>query len=77
MAARIKLGDRAHDTISGFQGIVIGRAVYLHGVPAVLIAPPVIERGAPAESQWIAESRVRRGLADGRAGFHGERPPTK
>lgn len=75
MSRRIKLGDDAHDRISGFQGVVIGRATYLFTAAQLLIAPPVIERGAPAEPQWFPEGRVRRGLCDGAAGFKGKGRP--
>lgn len=64
-----QLGDLAHDSISGFQGTVIGRAEYLYCTLQLLIAPAAIERGAPAEPHWFQVGRVRPGRADGSAGF--------
>ena len=35
----IKLGDRAKDLISGFEGIVVGRSEWLAGCPTLTIQP--------------------------------------
>ncbi len=55
----INLGDKAQDTISGFEGIVTGRAEYLYGCVRVLIEPEgLTENGSPQEAQWFDEQRV-------------------
>lgn len=53
----IKLGSKVNDRITGFQGIVTGRAQYLHGVDTALVEASVGTDGEKHE-EWIAESRL-------------------
>ncbi len=54
----IALGTTVRDKITGFSGVVVGRVVYLSGCNQLLVAPPVDEKGAFRESQWIDEQRA-------------------
>jgi hypothetical protein len=55
----VKLGDRAKDVISGFSGIVTGRAVYLNGCVHILINSQSLgDKGEP-KSEWFDEPRVK------------------
>ncbi len=48
------LGDKAEHQITGFQGIVTGRAEYLSGCEKILIQPQGLqEKGNPIEAQWF------------------------
>jgi len=54
----IKMGDKVKDSISGFSGIVIGRAEYLYGCVQILVQPESLqEDGDPMESRWMDEQR--------------------
>lgn len=53
----IELGKKAKDKITGFTGIITGRAQYLTGCDQYVIAPPAIE-GKLESSQWFDEGRV-------------------
>ena len=56
MATRLKIGQRARDTISGFEGIVYGITEYLHGCRHICIKPTGLDKdGAPQKVQWIDE----------------------
>ncbi len=49
----VPLGSRCRDRISGFNGIVIGNAEYLHGCAQILVKPEGIQDEKPIEGQWF------------------------
>ena len=51
MKANIKLGDRARDTISGFEGVVICIANWRNGCQRVSIRPEACHEGKPIEME--------------------------
>jgi hypothetical protein len=54
----IKLGLKAKDKITGFEGILIGRCEYLYGCDQYGIAPEAKD-GKVNESHWFDEGRVQ------------------
>ena len=54
----IPLGARVRDSITGFEGIAIGRAVYLYECPAVAVQAEELESGKPIDKQWFDEARL-------------------
>lgn len=55
----IKLGDKVDDTISGFEGTVIAKAIYLNGCVQYLIQPRGLKAvGGKKESEWIDEGQL-------------------
>lgn len=52
------LGKIAKDKITGFTGIVTGKAEYLTGCNQFLLMPPCAENGAFVEGQWFDEGRL-------------------
>ncbi len=61
----VNLGDKARDTINGFEGIVTGRAEYLYGCRQVLVAPTKLAAdGKCPDSVWLDEGRVEVVAAD-------------
>ena len=70
----IELGKKARDKITGFEGIVTGRAQYLTGCDQYVIVPPAKD-GNYQQSQWFDEGRIEV-LGDGvsRADVAGPRP---
>jgi hypothetical protein len=53
----INLGQKAKDKITGFEGILTGRAQYLFGCDQYCTAPPAKD-GKIGESQWFDEGRI-------------------
>ncbi len=58
--AKIKLGDKAKDKISGYEGVVIGISEYLHGCRRIAIQPEALNKdGKPMEAQWFDEPQLQ------------------
>ena len=53
----IELGKKARDKISGFEGVITGRAQYLTGCDQYVLAPP-IKNGEMQKSEWFDEGRI-------------------
>lgn len=53
----IKLGVKARDKITGFEGIITGRAQYITGCDQYVLVPPVKD-GKVGDSQWFDEGRI-------------------
>lgn len=49
----IPLGSRCQDRISGFSGIVIGNAQYLHGCAQILVKPEGMKDEKPISGEWF------------------------
>lgn len=54
------LGKKAKDKITGFEGIIIGKIIYLFGCHQYGIAPQGYdkEKGTRFETQWFDEGRI-------------------
>lgn len=52
------IGQKAKDKITGFQGILTGRASYLYGCDQYLINPPVDKEGKIGDACWFDEGRI-------------------
>lgn len=48
-----ELGDLAQDKITGFEGIVTGKCLYISGCDQILLAPKVKDDGSMPEGRWI------------------------
>ena len=78
MAQHIKLGKRVKDTITGFEGIVVGRTEWLYGCVRVSVQPQTLHEGKPVEYQIFDEPQLVEindevsGTPD--SGRHGNRP---
>jgi len=55
--ARINLGDRAKDIVTGFEGTVTGKASYLTGCDQYVITPDASD-GKMNDAGWFDENRV-------------------
>ncbi len=53
-----KLGDRAKDSISGFEGIVVGVTEWLYGCRRVGLADEKLHEGKAIETQWFDAAQV-------------------
>ena len=54
----MKLGQKAKDKITGFTGILTGKAEYLTGCTQYSIQPDVKESGDFIEARWFDEGRL-------------------
>jgi len=54
----IKLGQKAKDKITGFEGILYGKASYLTGCDQYCLVPPIKDDGEIKSSQWFDEGRI-------------------
>jgi len=75
MKLAIKLLDLVHDSISGFEGIVTGRAEYAYGCVQIAVAPKAMHDGQPGESRWFDEGRLVEGAATKATGGPQDAPP--
>jgi hypothetical protein len=53
----MELGDAARDTITGFAGVLVGRAEYLTGCEQFLVEAKSKD-GDPPKSSWIDGDRL-------------------
>lgn len=73
----ISLGKKARDKVTGFTGVITGRAEYLYGCTQYCIVPPASKDGGYVDGQWFDEGRVKiLGVGDGiaAADVTGEKP---
>jgi len=54
----VKLGMTVIDRISGFRGVVTGRAEYLSGCTQCLLGAKVRSDGSFVDSKWFDEQRL-------------------
>ncbi len=52
------MGDKAKDQITGFEGVITGKAEYISGCSQVLLAPAVNKDGEFREGQWFDLQRI-------------------
>ncbi|SHM05027.1 hypothetical protein SAMN05216428_11275 [Nitrosospira sp. Nsp11] len=53
----IELGQQGRDKVTGYEGIIIGRAQYLMGCDQYSLAAPVRD-GKISPSEWFDEGRI-------------------
>ena len=54
-AKRINLGDRVKHSITGYQGIAVGRTEYLHGCTSVGVKAEALHDGKTIDIHWFDE----------------------
>ena len=54
----VKLGTEVKDSITGLEGVAIGRSEYLYGCVNILVQPKGLKDGKPIEPVWIDEQRL-------------------
>jgi hypothetical protein len=55
---QIELGDEAKDTITGFQGIVIGVTKWIHGCRRITIQPKELKDSEPVAAHTFDEPQL-------------------
>ena len=56
--SKLKLGREAKDKITGFQGIITGKAIYLTGCNQYVLQPKCEKAGSYPEANWFDEGRL-------------------
>lgn len=51
-------GDKVRDQLSGFEGVISGRADYITGCNQYLVSQPVDKDGKHREGRWFDEQRL-------------------
>ena len=54
----MQLGTKAKDTITGFSGVVTGKASYITGCDQFLLQPQCKEDGDMVDGRWFDEQRL-------------------
>ena len=55
----IKLGQKIVDPVSGFEGVTIGRAVYLNGCARICVIPKHVDGKEYRNGTWFDEPQVK------------------
>lgn len=55
---KVKIGQSAVDTITGFSGVVTGCARYLTGCTQFLLQPALKDDGSWSEGRWFDTARL-------------------
>jgi len=58
----VKLGSKVRDAISGFEGVVVGKAVYLNGCHSACVEGPA--KDGERKDLWFDEQRLETIEAD-------------
>lgn len=54
----IELGQKAHDKITGFTGIITAKVTYISGCDQYCLQPPVDEKGEARDGKYFDEQRI-------------------
>ncbi|OGQ60750.1 MAG: hypothetical protein A3J24_06495 [Deltaproteobacteria bacterium RIFCSPLOWO2_02_FULL_53_8] len=54
----IKLGVKGKDKITGFEGIITGRASYIYGCDQYLLVPRMGNDNKLTDAHWFDEGRI-------------------
>jgi hypothetical protein len=55
----IELGQKGKDQITGFEGIITGRATYMYGCDQYCLSPEVDKDGKIQDGVWFDEGRIK------------------
>ena len=69
-----KLGDKVKDSITGFEGIAIGKCEYLNGCISIQVKSQELKDGKTIEAEWFDEQRLT-ATSKAKAGGPHDRPP--
>ena len=56
----IELGCKVKDSVTGLEGIVVGRTHYLNGCIQWGVRPPIDKDGKVVDAFWIDEAQLER-----------------
>lgn len=54
----IQLGQKVKDNITGFEGIVVARAIYLNGCISCQVKSQSLKDGSTINAEWFDEQRL-------------------
>ncbi len=67
---KIKLGVKAKDSVTGFSGIVVGRAEYITGCRQYCVTPKA-DKNKMNDANWFDEDRLLKSVKDLKPGDDG------
>lgn len=70
----IELGQKVKDSITGFEGIAVAKAIYLNGCISYQVKSKKLRNGRTIEAEWFDEQRLTCG-SKAKAGGPQDRPP--
>lgn len=54
-----ELGDKVRDMVTGFEGMMVARTIWLHGCDRITVEPEKLDdKGMPQDSQVFDELRL-------------------
>ena len=56
--ARVELGDRVRDRITGLEGIAVARTSWLYGCERITIQPERLKDGKPLDTYTVDEPQI-------------------
>lgn len=56
--AKIQLGMRVKDQVTGFEGIASARTEYLYGCIRIAVQSTELKDGKPVDAQWFDEAQL-------------------
>lgn len=56
---KFSLGDKVRCIITGFEGVITGRAEYFNGCVTYCVKPPITKDGAMQDGQWIDQPQLK------------------
>lgn len=58
MSYKFKFGDKVKETITEYEGTVVGLASYITGCDQILVQPPLIDNKWE-EGRWLDDGRLK------------------
>ena len=55
---QLKLGQKARDVVTKFEGVLTGRATYLTGCDQYIVTPEVNDKGEAQDARWFDVNRL-------------------
>ena len=56
--AKPKWGDRARDTVTGFEGIVTAKTEWMNGCVRYALQSSTLKDGVPVDAFWVDEQTI-------------------
>lgn len=56
--SRIDFGDKVKDIVTGFEGIAVGRSLWMTGYEQIAVQPGFIKDGKLSDATWFESTRL-------------------
>lgn len=65
----MKLGTKARDKISGYQGVIVGKTFWLGGRVQIGLQAPCLSGGLPPAVPWFDSHEIEVAIKDKKIGY--------